>query len=82
MKSRAKLVPDSMGAIPLRGRSAALRAEPVALSQAKPPAAIADSRGTLRPTFVCRQHKTPHPRGHRQWLTARGVSTLSRRPRG
>ena len=30
--------------------------------------ATIDYRGTLHPTFTCRNHKTPLPRGHRQWL--------------
>jgi hypothetical protein len=37
-------------------------------SQAKPAAAMADHRGTLRPTFTSRTHKAPRPRGHRTYL--------------
>lgn len=31
-------------------------------------AATIDYRGTLRPTFICRTHKAPIPRGHRTYL--------------
>jgi hypothetical protein len=54
-------------------RSAALRAESCfTVSGLRPPAAIADYRGTLRPTFTCRTLKPPRMRGHREWLKLEG----------
>jgi hypothetical protein len=64
---------DEVRAMRLRRRSGAVPAEPISVvSGLRPPAAIADYRGTLRPTFTCRTLKPPHMRGHREWLKLEG----------
>jgi hypothetical protein len=59
----------SDGAIALT-RTVATQATPRARSGLGHSVSI-DYRGTLRPTFTCRTHKAPVPRGHRTYLEVR-----------